>query len=756
MSTIVTRSGKGSPLTNAEVDSNFTNLNTDKAELSGATFTGEITANGGIALGDGDKATFGASDDLQIYHSGTGSYITDSGTGALYIQGQNLLLQNNDGSKVYFSGIGDVSTLYHGTGTKLATTSTGIDVTGTATMDGLTTDDDVSGTSTLGRYSSGFAYSLVRPSSSATGIEIRTHAGNALAHFLNDGTTKLHHNGAEKLATTATGTTTVGTANATNMQVSNGGKYIFGGENTRITGETDGSGKIRLFTGGTEKVILDGANVGIGTSLPSTKLAVSGGYISQTDGTRTMYLGSDGVGGLFGTTTDHYLRFITNNTERARISSSGAATFAGNVAANSITLADDKELILGSGSDWKIYHSGNVNYIKTNSDLPLQFIDAGGSQMMSFTPNTGLVINEAGEDFDFRVESDGNANMLFVDGENNRVGIGTGVPSGKLDVELGTTGIIAEFRGADSDILQVNSEDDLIALDVRNTSNGLDFQMQGASKMRLTQAGNLLAGTTSATPWTNGTGTSADNGIALREDGILGVSAYKSTAGAGNVAYINRTNSDGGILAFSKDGTTVGSIGSLLGVVTEIVLDPRTNGASLTGGTNKISPGNQSGALDAHLDLGSSGHRFKDLYLSSGVYLGGTGAANKLDDYEEGTWTPNLLSGTSITYTTTPTGSYTKIGKIVHISASIDVSNSNTADGSGLTIGGLPFSAVGDAMTFTLGRYRSFLAPKDSVVFGALASSTFIQLFESNNNFILYSEIGSSGLLTFSGTYTAA
>ena len=60
MSTIVTRAGKGSPLTNTEVDANFTNLNTDKAELSGATFTGEIVADAGIALGDNDKATFGA------------------------------------------------------------------------------------------------------------------------------------------------------------------------------------------------------------------------------------------------------------------------------------------------------------------------------------------------------------------------------------------------------------------------------------------------------------------------------------------------------------------------------------------------------------------------------------------------------------------------------------------------------------------------------------------------------------------------
>ena len=120
------------------------------------------------------------------------------------------------------------------------------------------------------------------------------------------------------------------------------------------------------------------------------------------------------------------LNFTTGGTQRLIINSSGAATFASNVAANSITLADDKELIFGSSSDFKIYHSGNVNSIKTNSDLPLHFLDAGGSQMMSFTPNTGLVINEAGEDFNFRIESDGNTEMFSVDGGTNQVRIGTG------------------------------------------------------------------------------------------------------------------------------------------------------------------------------------------------------------------------------------------------------------------------------------------------------------------------------------------
>ncbi len=42
MSTITTRSGKGSPLTNTEVDANFTNLNTDKIQTSNSASEGDI------------------------------------------------------------------------------------------------------------------------------------------------------------------------------------------------------------------------------------------------------------------------------------------------------------------------------------------------------------------------------------------------------------------------------------------------------------------------------------------------------------------------------------------------------------------------------------------------------------------------------------------------------------------------------------------------------------------------------------------
>ena len=82
-----------------------------------------------------------------------------------------------------------------------------------------------------------------------------------------------------------------------------------------------------------------------------------------------------------------------------------------------------------------------------------------------------------------------------------------------------------------------------------------------------------------------------------------------------------------------------------------------------------------------------------NLTLSGGVYLGGTGAANLLNDYEEGAWTPTLAASTT---NPTPTytkqqATYTKVGDIVH--ASVDLRWSAVTGGSGnLQISGLPFT----------------------------------------------------------------
>ena len=63
-------------------------------DASGNFSAGTVTADG-LSLGDNDKATFGAGNDLEIYHDGSASYIVDVGTGDLTLQsGNDLLLQD--------------------------------------------------------------------------------------------------------------------------------------------------------------------------------------------------------------------------------------------------------------------------------------------------------------------------------------------------------------------------------------------------------------------------------------------------------------------------------------------------------------------------------------------------------------------------------------------------------------------------------------------------------------------------------------
>ena len=63
--------------------------------------------------------------------------------------------------------------------------------------------------------------------------------------------------------------------------------------------------------------------------------------------------------------------------------------------------------------------------------------------------------------------------------------------------------------------------------------------------------------------------------------------------------------------------------------------------------------------------------------------------ANTLDDYEEGTWTPSL--GGNTTYSITPSGTYTKIGRLVTVTFNCQVTTLGT--GSAQFISGLPFAA---------------------------------------------------------------
>ena len=97
------------------------------------------TMTGNIAHGDNVKATFGASNDLEIYHDGSNSFIKDVGTGGLYLRGDTVIsLGVGSESAVRCAINGDVK-LYYDDAEKLATTSGGVSVTGDMTASGNVT-----------------------------------------------------------------------------------------------------------------------------------------------------------------------------------------------------------------------------------------------------------------------------------------------------------------------------------------------------------------------------------------------------------------------------------------------------------------------------------------------------------------------------------------------------------------------------------------------------------------------------------------
>jgi len=127
-----------------------------------------VDVDGDISLDDNNKITLGTGDDLQIYHDGGNSFITDEGTGSLYIRGSSQVrVETPTGENMaIFNDNGGVSLRYDNS-KKFETTSTGVDVTGTVTADGLTVDGlsnmtgdrsggSVGGTTLIkGRYTTG-------------------------------------------------------------------------------------------------------------------------------------------------------------------------------------------------------------------------------------------------------------------------------------------------------------------------------------------------------------------------------------------------------------------------------------------------------------------------------------------------------------------------------------------------------------------------------------------------------------------------
>ena len=201
------------------------------------------------------KVQFGTHNDLQIYHSGTESWIRDVGLSDLFLDtnGSKISVISDgsyaNGKMADFVKDGAV-TLYYDNAVKVATTATGIDVTGTITADGLDLGDN----------------SVVNVGTIALDIIKGDADDNTNITFAGSDTTTFNQGGTQRLSVNTTGITVTGAVNTTAAV----------GQHT-VFNSTGADADFRVRTGATtHSLYVEGntGNVGVGTSSPVSKLNV--------------------------------------------------------------------------------------------------------------------------------------------------------------------------------------------------------------------------------------------------------------------------------------------------------------------------------------------------------------------------------------------------------------------------------------------------------------------------------------------------
>jgi hypothetical protein len=153
------------------------------------------------------------------------------------------------------------------------------------------------------------------------------------------------------------------------------------------------------------------------------------------------------------------------------------------------------------------------------------------------------------------------------------------------------------------------------------TSASASFPVEA---MRIDSSGNLLVGTTDTSLYNNGAG--GNTGVVVEPSGTIQLAKSNNIC-----AYLNRLDSDGAILDFRKDGSAVGSIGTVAGY---LGIANGDTGLLFRAPYDDILPysSTANSAIDDTIDLGDASFRFQDIYATNGTIQ--TSDRNEKQDIE--------------------------------------------------------------------------------------------------------------------------
>ena len=278
-----------------------------------------------------------------------------------------------------------------------------------------------------------------------------------------------------------------------------------------------------------------------------------------------------------------------------------------------------------------------VKSIDTDQAAAFEVKQAGGSSLFTVNANnpsgSGVVINESSLDLDFRVESNGNANMLFVDGGADLVGIGTGSPSENLHVS-GTGEQEIKVTSTDNDsVISIDSDtdegqDSKLLFSSGGTDRGeivYDHNATAASqKMQLKVGDNAVTAMTILGDGKIGVKTTSPNAILHVTSGDVSNAEYDSNA----VAIFE---GDEGIIQIVSDDD--GSDGAGI-ILTNIVGADDLNHWALThhgtSESNKFEIGYKDEDADA-ADVRNAVTPYLTVDTSGNVGVGNTSPGNQLE-----------------------------------------------------------------------------------------------------------------------------